>query len=45
MPIALTDDEMLMDLQPAGQTIKKCPVLKIGATQARQEIHTALFNN
>lgn len=45
MPIALTDEQMIIDLQAAGQTIKECPVLKIGATQAEIEIHKATVNN
>jgi hypothetical protein len=35
MPIASTDE----------QTIKGCPALKIGATQAETEIHKAMVNN
>lgn len=45
MPIALTDEQMIMDLQAAGQTIGECPVLKIGATEAEKEIHKAMVNN
>ena len=45
MPTASTDEQMIMDLQAAGQTISECPVLKAGATQAEQEIHKAMVNN
>lgn len=45
MPIASTDEQMIMDLQAAGQTIKDCPVLKLGATQAETEIYKAMVNN
>lgn len=45
MPIASTDEQMIMDLQAAGQTIKACPELKMGATQAEIEIHKATVNN
>lgn len=45
MPIASTDEQMIMDLQAAGQTVKKCPALKVGATQAEVEIHKAMVNN
>lgn len=45
MPIASTDEQMLMDLQAAGQTVKECPVLRDGATQAEQEMHKAMVNN
>lgn len=45
MPIASTDEQMIMDLQDAGQTISECPLLKNGATQAEKEIHKAMVNN
>jgi hypothetical protein len=45
MPIALTDEQMIMDLQAAGQAVNECPVLRIGATQAEKEIHKAMFLN
>lgn len=45
MPIASLDEQMIMDLQAAGETFKDCPVLKSGATQAEEEIHKAMVNN
>ena len=45
MPIASTDEQMIMDLQATGQTTEECPVLRIGATQAEIEIHKAMVNN
>lgn len=45
MPIASTDEQMIMDLQNAGQAISECPILKNGATQAEKEIHKAMVNN
>lgn len=45
MPIASTDEQMIMDLQAAGQTVNECPILRIGATQAEKEIHKAMVNN
>lgn len=45
MPIASKDEQMIMDLQAAGQIIKEFPVLKVGANQAETEIHKAMVNN
>ncbi|RYG60593.1 hypothetical protein EON80_24580 [bacterium] len=45
MPFTSTDEQMITDLQAAGQAVKKFPVLKDGATQAEMEIHKALVNN
>jgi hypothetical protein len=45
MPIVSKDEQMIMDLQAAGETVKEFPMLKDGATQTEQEMHKAMVNN
>lgn len=45
MPINSLDEQMIMDLNAAGENFRDCPVLKSGATQIEEEIHKAMVNN
>lgn len=45
MPTSLSNEQMIVDLQVAGENFNDCPVLKSGATQAEEEIHKAMVNN
>ena len=45
MPADLSNEQMIMDLRAAGETFNDCPVFKLGATQAEEEIHKAMVNN
>ena len=45
MPIIPTDEQMILDLQSAGEPFEKCPLLNEGATQGEKEIHKAMVIN
>jgi hypothetical protein len=45
MPNTLTDEQMIIILQAAGQSVEQRPVLREGANESEKELHQAMTNN